>query len=210
MKQRTLLIVGISLILTGLLGVTVLAVIAGIGLVADAPRTASGGSSRSGGASEAGVADAMFIEQMVPHHQDAIDMAKLARTRAQRREIRELAAQIERSQTAENQQMREWYEQWFDEEVPDAGGRGMGRGGMGGGMMGSITDLERLRDAEDFDREFIEQMVPHHRMALMMAGMARRSARNEDLRELADTMIEDQSREIDDMERWYREWYGDE
>ena len=47
----------------------------------------------------------------------------------------------------------------------------MGGGMMGGGMMGGVTDLEALEAAPVFDREFIEQMIPHHQMGVMMAQM---------------------------------------
>jgi uncharacterized protein (DUF305 family) len=65
--------------------------------------------------------DAMFIEQMIPHHDDAIEMAELALTRAEHPEIRQLAADIKRTQTAENAQMRTWYREWFGTAVPDDG-----------------------------------------------------------------------------------------
>lgn len=151
-----------------------------------------------------GTVDAMFIEEMVPHHQDAIDMAELAPSRAEHPEIIELAERIQESQSAENEQMRSWYLEWFDSEVPDAEG-----GGMMGPMMGSDTDLDLLRDAEDFDKEFIEQMVPHHQMAIMMSQMAGRSTDRKEMQELTDSIVETQSREIQDMQRWYREWYGE-
>ena len=42
--------------------------------------------------------DAHFIEQMIPHHEDAITMAKLALTKAKRTEVKELAQNIIDSQ----------------------------------------------------------------------------------------------------------------
>jgi uncharacterized protein (DUF305 family) len=54
-------------------------------------------------------ADQRFIVMMLPHHDGAIAMAELARTRARRAEIKALARQIETSQRAENAQMRRWW-----------------------------------------------------------------------------------------------------
>lgn len=154
--------------------------------------------------------DAMFIEQMIPHHEDAVDMADLALESAEHPELRALAREIKRTQTAEIEQMREWYREWFDEEVPEYSGRGPGRmGGMRGGMMGRMgTDLDALEDADPFDREFIEQMVPHHQMALMMAGMLEQGTNRSEMRAFAREIIDTQGREIEQMQEWYQEWYG--
>jgi uncharacterized protein (DUF305 family) len=163
--------------------------------------------------------DQRFIVMMIPHHDGAIAMAELARTRSQRPQIRALAEQIRASQTAENAQMRRWYRQWFGADVPawPAGGRGTGMGpgwgragpmGPGGGMPGMGTSLDALRSAPDFDRAFIEQMIPHHRMGVMMASHAQWHTQRPELRELQAAMVTVQSQEIAQMEQWYRQWYG--
>ena len=85
------------------------------------------------------------------------------------------------------------------------GGRGMGMGGMG---MGMGTSLAALKNAADFDRAFIEQMIPHHRMGVMMASMAQSNSQHPQLRELQQTMVRVQSQEIEQMAQWYRSWYG--
>jgi uncharacterized protein (DUF305 family) len=149
--------------------------------------------------------DAMFIEGMIPHHDDAIAMAELALDRSKRPEIRQLAEDILRSQTAENAQMQDWYREWYGRAPGD--GRGMGMG-MGMGMMSETTDMRALESAPDFDKEFIEQMIPHHEMAVMMTGMVGSGGGRQEVRELADSMRDAQSREIELMEGWYGDWYG--
>jgi len=67
--------------------------------------------------------DRHFIEQMIPHHKDAITMAKLAQTKAQRPEIKILAEAIIKSQSKEIDQMKDWYKSWFGEEVSEDEGR---------------------------------------------------------------------------------------
>ena len=56
--------------------------------------------------------DKHFIEEMIPHHEGAIDMAKLALNQASKPEIKTLANNIIKSQTKEIEQMRGWYEAW--------------------------------------------------------------------------------------------------
>jgi uncharacterized protein (DUF305 family) len=193
---------------------------------ADAPATPQTGRGMGQGAMGLQPVDQRFIVMMIPHHDGAIAMAELALTRAKRPQIRTLAEQIKTSQTAENVQMRLWYRQWFGADVPawsGGGGRGYGMGpgrgmgmgmgmgrsmGLGGGMPGMGTSLEALRSASDFDRAFIEQMIPHHRMGVMMASHAQWNTQHQELRDLQAVMVKVQSQEIAQMEEWYRQWYG--
>jgi uncharacterized protein (DUF305 family) len=141
---------------------------------------------------------------MIPHHDGAIAMADLALTRAQRPEIKALAGSIKASQTEENAQMRTWYRQWFGGDVPSwttGGAMGMGGMGMGGGM-GTGTSLAALKNAADFDRAFIEQMITHHQMGVMMASMAQTNSQHPQLRAMQQAMVKAQSREIEQMSQW--------
>lgn len=155
--------------------------------------------------------DAHFIEQMIPHHEDAITMAKLAQTKAQRPEVKQLAENIISSQEAENKQMKEWYKEWFGKDVPEGNTvmnqHGMmGQNGMHMGMMGNDTDITSLEESEDFDREFVEHMIPHHQMAVMMANMLKGGTQRPEMKQLADEIIEAQTNEIDQMRQWYVDW----
>jgi len=138
-----------------------------------------------------GYSDQHFIVMMIPHHDGAIAMADLALTRARRPEIKALARSIKASQTQENAQMRTWYRKWFGGDVPSwTTGGAMGMGGMGMGMgMGMGTSLAALKNAADFDRAFIEQMIPHHRMGVMMALMAQTHSQHPELRQLQQAMV---------------------
>ncbi|HLC70791.1 MAG TPA: DUF305 domain-containing protein, partial [Candidatus Nanoarchaeia archaeon] len=68
--------------------------------------------------------DQHFIVQMIPHHEGAIAMAKIALEKSKRPEIISLASGIIEAQEAENRDMRTWYESWFG-SAPPSGGRGM-------------------------------------------------------------------------------------
>ena len=164
-----------------------------------------------------GYSDQHFIVMMIPHHEGAIAMADLALSRAKRPEILELAKSIKASQTSENAQMRDWYRKWYGQDVPNWGlgtgwgwqnGMGMGMGGgMGAGHIGGGgTNLSALSAAQDFDRAFIEQMIPHHQMGVMMASMAQTHSQHPELRQLQQAMVRAQSDEIQQMTQWYRSW----
>lgn len=144
--------------------------------------------------------DQHFIERMIPHHEAAIAMADLALARSRRSEIRALAQRISSSQRQENAEMRQWYQQWFGGAVPSVGCAGaMAMPGMG-------TSLAALRSAPDFDRAFLEAMIAHHRMGVMMASHAQRGSVHPQLRQLEAAMVRVQSEEIRLLEQWYREW----
>lgn len=191
MRKSALPIAGLILIVVGLAGIS-----AAVFFSSGGPFTGVSG----------GGMDAMFIEEMIPHHDDAIEMADLALTRAEHPEIRQLAADIKRTQTAENAQMRSWYREWFGTAVPDVGGSSQM---MGGGMMGSgAMDMSDLEEAESFDRVFIEAMIPHHQIGIMMSRMAGGASDRPEIRELTSSIIDTQSAEIRKMQGWYEEWYG--
>ena len=57
--------------------------------------------------------DHAFIDAMIPHHRSAIEAAKAAETRAERSEIKELAANIIADQQREIAQMESWRDAWF-------------------------------------------------------------------------------------------------
>lgn len=156
-----------------------------------------------------GQIDSHFIEQMIPHHEDAIIMANLASTQAEHSEIKTLSADIIKAQSEEIRQMKEWYKDWLGVEVSDLNismGHGMGAM-MHGGMMGNETDIEALENTKPFDKEFIEQMIPHHQMAVMMAQMLLSATNKSEMKKLAENIISAQTKEINQMRDWYNTWY---
>lgn len=201
MHRRTMLVAGITLIGAGCLGV---AMVLTFGLSVGATSGGVGGLGVPA-TMMAGSVDSMFIEEMIPHHDDAIAMAELAITRAEHPEIRELARDIKRNQTAENAQMRTWYGEWFGVDVPESSGN---RGFMGRMMGGGVVDMSDLAEAESFDKAFIEQMIPHHQMGIMMSQMAGGGSNRQEIRDLTDSIIKAQSSEISSMREWYSDWYG--
>ena len=145
-----------------------------------------------------------FIENMVPHHQDAVEMSNIALVKAEHSEIKQLAENITTSQNSEIEDMRSWYKSWYGTDVPS----NSSMMGFGMGMMGNRTDLNQLENAEPFDKEFIEQMIPHHQMGIMMAKIILNNSNRQEIRSLAESIIKTQSFEIEEMRSWYRDWYG--
>jgi uncharacterized protein (DUF305 family) len=157
--------------------------------------------------------DAQFIVMMVPHHQGAVEMAKIAQERAEHPEIAQMAEAIITAQEGEISQMKAWRLAWFgSDETPPLDKMPMvpGMGGHGGhGTMDMAADVEALRAApEPFDKAFIEAMIPHHQSAIDAAKAAETRAERAEIKELAQAIITDQQREIEQMQQWLQAWYG--
>ena len=58
------------------------------------------------------------------------------------------------------------------------------------------------------DRHFIEMMIPHHQDAIVMADLALSRGRRSEVKELAASIKQEQTREIQQMRTWYKQWYG--
>lgn len=159
-----------------------------------------------GNSMQMGWTDQSFIEMMIPHHQDAIDMAEMALQKAQHPELKQLAQNIIRDQEREIQEMKTWYKQWFGKAVPVSSTQGMMGMHQGHSMM--AMDMDALAKAENFDQEFIRQMIPHHQMAVMMASNLKTNTDRPEMDKLMDQIIRSQSAEIKQMKQWYQAWYG--
>ncbi|MET7611127.1 DUF305 domain-containing protein [Streptomyces seoulensis] len=145
--------------------------------------------------------DVSFAQGMIPHHQQALEMARLAPGHAASAEVKALAARIEKAQDPEIRTMTGWLKSW-GEEPPMAGMDHSRHGGMAGmsGMMSAddMTALEKSSGA-DFDRKFLTLMVIHHQGAVEMAQTEKAKGRDSRAVEMADDVIAAQSAEIKQM-----------
>lgn len=76
-------------------------------------------------------------------------------------------------------------------------------------MSMSMNDMSFMlagKTGDEFDRAFIEGMIPHHQGAIDMAREAQKSAKHEEIRRMADAIISAQQQEIDQMNQWMRDW----
>jgi len=146
--------------------------------------------------------DERFIDAMVPHHQGAISMAEVALENAEHPELLQLAQNVIATQQAEIEELRSIKEQEFgSSEVP------MQMGPEEMEMMG-MEDPAELVNQRPFDEAFINAMIPHHESAIEMAQVALAESDNPAVRDLAGHIVDDQTREIEQMRGWLEEWYS--
>lgn len=151
--------------------------------------------------------DGAFLTSMVPHHEDAVEMAALASKRARRPEIRRLAGEIIDAQNREIQEMTLAHQRIFAEPLP-AGGMVHGDLGLSEEEMGMPMDMRELESAREFDRSFIDMMIRHHQAAIRMARAEIERGDDTGVKRLAAAIVAAQSREIERMNSWRRSWYG--
>lgn len=146
-------------------------------------------------------ADIKFMQGMIGHHAQAVEMTALIPSRTQREDMKMLGLRISMSQEDEIKMMRHWLES-RGAPLPSEHAHHM-PGGMMPGML-SPQEMERLAAAKgpDFDRLFLEGMIKHHEGALTMvkelfatAGAGQES----DIFAFATDVEADQQMEIDRM-----------
>jgi uncharacterized protein (DUF305 family) len=140
------------------------------------------------------VSDQAFIAMMIPHHQMAVEMARIELRRGTDAETKALARRVIADQQKEIAQMEDWYRDWFGTEPPAMP--------MSGAMamMGMSMDPDGLETTEEPDRVFLRMMIPHHAGALLMADMLLASAPPGEPAGLARRIVAAQSAEIGQMQ----------
>jgi uncharacterized protein (DUF305 family) len=160
----------------------------------------------------AAAGDVAFAQLMIPHHEQAVQMADLALQHADSAQVTALAQQIKAAQDPEITQMKGWLTMWgapMTMEGSDASGKpGMDHGGMdmGGvtvsGMMTAddMAALAKARGAE-FDRTWLQMMISHHQGAIQMAEQVKATSTDPQVTQLADAIIAGQTAEIATMQQ---------
>jgi len=147
-------------------------------------------------------ADIKFMQGMIGHHAQAVEMVALVPSRTASDDIRKLALRIDVSQKDEMGMMREWL-QARSQQIPDPRAHHM----MGAALMpGMLTaeEMERLAAASgaEFDRLFLEGMIKHHMGAITMVHELFATAgagQTPDIYSYASDVDADQRMEIDRM-----------
>ncbi|MFE6227858.1 DUF305 domain-containing protein [Streptomyces sp. NPDC057854] len=160
--------------------------------------TASASASAAPSATASGTfndADVMFAQMMIPHHEQALEMAKLADGRAEDDGIKKIVAAVEKAQDPEIQKMKAWLKGWGK---PESAGAGHAMAGMM-----SEQDMKKLAAAKgkDFDRTFAELMIAHHEGAVEMAKDEEKNGANAEAKALAAEVVRAQTAEIAELRK---------
>ncbi len=153
--------------------------------------------------------DLQFIDQMIMHHQGAIMSSEHMISDSERPELRQLAENIQESQSEQIEQMQAWRQEWYGDDERTFGMMNptqmeemMGEGHMEAMMGGS---MQEMMGGDTTDTMFLRMMIPHHQLAIEMSEEALDEAEHPELEELAQTIIDEQSAEIELMRGYLEE-----
>ncbi|HLP79323.1 MAG TPA: DUF305 domain-containing protein [Acidobacteriota bacterium] len=133
-----------------------------------------------------------FIAEMIPHHQEAVDSARIILNSTQNAELRLLALSIVDTQSSEIEQLKEWMILYHPDSTYVAAYKPM------------MPNLNALSGIER-DRAFLSGMIMHHKMAIMMANQLHSlPGVRADVDTFARNVEDVQSAEIKQMERMLR------
>lgn len=145
-------------------------------------------------------ADVMYVQMMITHHRQAVEMSALAPAQGTDESVQGLAARIGATQGPEVDMMNSWLRQHGKPTVEagheDHMGHAMAMPGMA--TPEQLTALRAARGA-DFDRLFLQLMITHHEGALTMAHEVQTTGVDVRVQEMADDVIAEQTDEITRM-----------
>lgn len=156
-----------------------------------------GGEPSAEASSGASAADVMFAAMMIPHHEQAVEMADivLAKPDLDPR-VADLATRIRDAQAPEITTMEGWLDSWgADADAHD----GMQHGDDGMLSDDELAELEAA-DGAEASRLFLEGMIAHHEGAVAMAEQEVADGSDPDAVALAESIVETQQAEIAEME----------
>ena len=146
-------------------------------------------------------ADVRFMQGMIPHHAQALEMTALVRRHATTDAVQQMGLRMEISQRDEIQLMETWLRDHGEPvRMPGAGEMPMMPGMLTHGQM---TELSNARGV-DFDRLFLEYMIQHHLGAIEMVAQLFNSSgagQESTIFKFAEDVDADQTMEIERMER---------
>ncbi|MBZ0156898.1 MAG: DUF305 domain-containing protein [Alphaproteobacteria bacterium] len=146
--------------------------------------------------------DLDFVSLMIPHHQGAVDMARVVLLYGKDRELGNLAQRIIASQVTEIRIMKEWKAR-----------QTLARQAVSGEAFYPLLEkahaamhrnMENAPRTGDPDHDFAVLMIPHHQGAVDMAKALLLHGKDPEMRTLAQQMITEQQYEIDLMQSWLK------
>lgn len=157
----------------------------------DTAASSAGTSARAG--------DITFAQGMIPHHQQAVEMADVALAHADvSADVKQLATAVKGAQDPEIKQMQGWLQQWG----APATASGPADPHAGHGMMPPEA-MEQLAATKgpDFNKRWMEMMIEHHTGAIVMSEDVLKTTQDPAVKALAEAIITAQKAEIAQMQK---------
>jgi uncharacterized protein (DUF305 family) len=143
--------------------------------------------------------DVMFLQMMVAHHEQGLEMVRLARKTATRSEVRVLAEAVDATQTDELKLMTSWLKAWSQPTTVDhAPSAHADHGGLPATGPEELAALHKAKKAE-FETTFLNLFVAHQHNAVEMAQLETKDGVNAEAKAFADRVRESRADQIRQM-----------
>lgn len=138
--------------------------------------------------------EAQFLESMLKHHQSGLEVAELAVERAQVSYVKDFCQKLQRGHQQEINYLVNHLSRFHQSEVvPESDKK----------YTAEIDELKKTSDKE-FDQKFLQMMIGHHRDMIEMIKNQDKSDFHQEIKELLSDVVNQQSREIGDMEYYLK------
>ncbi|GAB3722402.1 DUF305 domain-containing protein [Amycolatopsis oliviviridis] len=141
-------------------------------------------------------ADLTFARQALAHHQQGVDLASLAETRAGNEQLKALAKRVIDTHEPEIARLSGLIESWGQPAPDDPNLEHVQRDGYI--SPGDLAQLAGL-SGKDFDRQFVSRLLRQREAGVRIAEAETQHGRNPDARDLAATTARSQQQEITDL-----------
>lgn len=149
--------------------------------------------------------DLHFIDMMIMHHQEGIEMAQMAQTKAQNAKVKAFATKTAADQQKDVEELQAHRNHWYAGKPPmDKAMMESMMQTMHPGMHMDMEDTRRkllATEGAPFDRLFLDTMIHHHQMAIGMAKEATTKAEHVEIKDFALKAVVKQTNEIAEMNR---------
>ena len=150
--------------------------------------------------------DLDFANMMIPHHQSAVDMAQEYIPKAKDEKIKSMAQNIINAQMKEIEELRTMiaaHKPAEKKEEHSASGHDTGgHSELMDAMNKMMEEMKSMKMTGNADKDFVTMMIPHHKSAVDMAENEISHGKNVQLKQFAQKVINDQSKEINEFQSW--------
>lgn len=141
--------------------------------------------------------DKSFLEEMIPHHQEAVDTSIKILNSTSDPELKVFVQKVITDQNKEINEMKTWHKDWFGKEYT-----------TNQNYKPMMTEMSG-KTGKDLDKAYIKGMIMHHEGAIEMAKKIKTITQKPELLTTANNIISSQETEKNTLMNWLMSKYGD-
>lgn len=142
-----------------------------------------------------------FLYEMIPHHEAAVSMSENLLDYGTNPEVRQLATTITREQLLGIKQMKALLDQLKSNPQVDKNKEKEYLKAYEAIYKKMMDEMEKTEPTGNIDRDFLEEMIPHHEGAIAMAANILNYTSNKELQKIANQIIANQSKQVKQMKK---------